>query len=76
MMVIVLQKQFNIYFLVNSPVSRSYVRYHIYSTITHSLSDSDSTLPATDDFGSRFLEFDEYSFEQTDNTEKQKACSH
>ncbi|CAH8664146.1 hypothetical protein MS3_00003430 [Schistosoma haematobium] len=33
------------------------------------MSDSDSTLPATDDFGSRFLEFDEYSFEQTDNTE-------
>ncbi|CAH8576954.1 unnamed protein product [Schistosoma turkestanicum] len=33
------------------------------------MSDSDSTLPATDDFGSRFLEFDEYSFEQPDNTE-------
>ncbi|KAK4474949.1 hypothetical protein MN116_002053 [Schistosoma mekongi] len=33
------------------------------------MSDSDSTLPATDDFGSRFLEFDEYSFEHTDNIE-------
>ncbi|KAH8868107.1 Zinc finger HIT type [Schistosoma japonicum] len=33
------------------------------------MSDSDSTLPATDDFGSRFLEFDEYSFEHPDDIE-------
>ncbi|CAH8613471.1 unnamed protein product [Heterobilharzia americana] len=33
------------------------------------MSDSDSTLPATDDFGSRFLEFDEYSFEKPDSNE-------